>query len=158
MLGALRLHWLGAELNGIPIDAGQLYDFCMRALGAGQGDTESASPSLSELFAQIGIRDAAHPDDAMEIPVRPQVVNTSGALQGGLIATLADVAAGQLGLRHLPPAPASPPPTFSFAICGRSARALLERFRGSCGPVGVPSSRRSTSSAASTTSSRPRPQ
>lgn len=103
LLGALRLHWLGAELNGIPIDAGQLYDFCMRALGAGQGDTESASPSLSELFAQIGIRDAAHPDDAMEIPVRPQVVNTSGALQGGLIATLADVAAGQLGLRHLPP-------------------------------------------------------
>ncbi|BCO35190.1 TetR family transcriptional regulator [Mycobacterium heckeshornense] len=101
LLGALRLHWLGAELNGTPIDAGQLYDFCMRALGAGHGDT--ASPSLSELFAQIGIRDSAHHDDAMEIPVGPHVVNTSGALQGGLIATLADVAAGQLGLRHLPP-------------------------------------------------------
>jgi uncharacterized protein (TIGR00369 family) len=103
LLGALRLHWLGAELNGTPIDAGQLYDFCMRALGAGQGDTETAPPSLSELFAQIGIRDAAHHDDAMEIPVSPQVVNTSGALQGGLVATLADVAAGQLGLRYLPP-------------------------------------------------------
>jgi uncharacterized protein (TIGR00369 family) len=103
LLGALRLHWLGAELNGIPIDAGQLYDFCMRALGAGQTASESAPRSLSELFAQVGIRGSAHHDDAMEIPVSPQVVNTSGALQGGLIATLADVAAGQLGLRYLPP-------------------------------------------------------
>jgi uncharacterized protein (TIGR00369 family) len=38
----------------------------------------------------------------MELPVSPQVVNTSGALQGGLIATLADVAGGQLGQHHLP--------------------------------------------------------
>lgn len=29
---------------------------------------------------------------AMTMPVSPQVVNTSGALQGGLIATLVDVA------------------------------------------------------------------
>ena len=28
ILGALRLHWLGAELTGTPIDAGHLYDFC----------------------------------------------------------------------------------------------------------------------------------
>jgi uncharacterized protein (TIGR00369 family) len=102
LLGALRLHWLGAELNGTPIDSGQLYDFCIRALGAGQGDTESTPSTLSELFAQVGLRDAAHHDDAVEIPVSPQVVNTSGALQGGLIATLADVAGGQLGLRYLP--------------------------------------------------------
>lgn len=100
LLGALRLHWLGAELNGTPIDAGQLYEFCTRALGAGQSDTEAAAPTLSELFGQIGLRYA--PDDAVEIPVSPQVVNTSGALQGGLIATLADVAAGQLGLRYVP--------------------------------------------------------
>ena len=34
ILGALRLHWLGAELTGAPIDAAHLYDFCIRALGA----------------------------------------------------------------------------------------------------------------------------
>jgi uncharacterized protein (TIGR00369 family) len=37
----------------------------------------------------------------MTIPVSPQVVNTSGALQGGLIATLIDVAGGQFGLDYL---------------------------------------------------------
>jgi len=31
------------------------------------------------------------------------VVNTSGALQGGLIATLVDVAGGQFGLKYLQP-------------------------------------------------------
>jgi uncharacterized protein (TIGR00369 family) len=35
------------------------------------------------------------------LPVSPQVVNTSGALQGGLIATLVDVAGGQFGLDYL---------------------------------------------------------
>jgi uncharacterized protein (TIGR00369 family) len=39
----------------------------------------------------------------MTMPVSPQVVNTSGALQGGLIATLVDVAAGQFGLEYLQP-------------------------------------------------------
>ena len=34
----------------------------------------------------------------MTIPVSPQVVNTSGALQGGLIATLIDVAGGHFGV------------------------------------------------------------
>jgi uncharacterized protein (TIGR00369 family) len=37
------------------------------------------------------------------MPVSPQVVNTSGALQGGLIATLVDVAGGQFGLDYLQP-------------------------------------------------------
>ncbi|BCI86742.1 phenylacetic acid degradation protein [Mycobacterium kansasii] len=61
--------------------------------------------SLAELFAQIGMRPATAHDDAfaMTMPVSPQVVNTSGALQGGLIATLADVAGGQLGLEYLQP-------------------------------------------------------
>ncbi|KZS58045.1 hotdog fold thioesterase [Mycobacterium ostraviense] len=103
VLGALRLHWLGSELNGTPIDAGQLYEFCSRALGIRSIDDEPVS-SLAELFAQIGMRPAtAHDDFAMTMPVSPQVVNTSGALQGGLIATLADVAGGQLGLEYLPP-------------------------------------------------------
>src|ERR1700742_3939482 len=49
MMGAQRLHWLGAELNGTPLDAGQLYDFCSRALGIRDTGDESAAPSLAEL-------------------------------------------------------------------------------------------------------------
>lgn len=105
MVGALRLHWLGTELNGTPIDSGQLYDFCSRALGIRETGDETPDPTLAELFAQIGLRPASFHDDgfAMTMPVSPQVVNTSGALQGGLIATLADVAGGQLGLQYLQP-------------------------------------------------------
>ncbi|GAB3028745.1 hotdog fold thioesterase [Mycobacterium bourgelatii] len=106
MLGALRLRWLGTELNGTPVDAGQLYDFCTRALGIRDTDDPSGEPTLAELFAQIGLRPATTANDgefAVTMPVSPQVVNTSGALQGGLIATLADVAGGQLGLQYLEP-------------------------------------------------------
>ncbi|KAA8969546.1 hotdog fold thioesterase [Mycobacterium sp.] len=102
VLGAVRLHWLGAELTGAPIDAAQLYEFCIRALGAGDDRTVPAA-TLGELFDQIGLREADRPDEcAMELPVSPQVVNTAGAVQGGLIATLADVAGGRLGLNYLP--------------------------------------------------------
>jgi uncharacterized protein (TIGR00369 family) len=101
VLGALRLHWLGAELTGAPIDAGDLYAFCVRALGADDGAGPQA-PTLAELFNQIGMRPGARKGEfAMTIPVSPQVVNTSGALQGGLIATLVDVAGGQFGLEYL---------------------------------------------------------
>jgi uncharacterized protein (TIGR00369 family) len=108
LLGALRLHWLGAELTGVPVDAAQLCDFCVRALGATDDSgaaTHVAPSSLADLFARIGLRETAADDDAytMEMPVRPQTVNTAGALQGGLIATLADVAGGSLGLRYLTP-------------------------------------------------------
>ena len=101
ILGALRLHWLGAELTGAPIDAAHLYDFCIRALGTDDG-SQLAAPTLGELFGQIGMRPGAHDGEfAMTLPVSPQVVNTSGALQGGLIATLVDVAGGQFGLDYL---------------------------------------------------------
>ncbi|BCI52976.1 TetR family transcriptional regulator [Mycolicibacterium litorale] len=33
-LGAMRLRVLGAELSGAPVDAGHIYDFCVRALHA----------------------------------------------------------------------------------------------------------------------------
>jgi AcrR family transcriptional regulator len=33
-LGAMRLHVLGAELNGVPIDANHIYEFCLRGLTA----------------------------------------------------------------------------------------------------------------------------
>ncbi|MGO9509643.1 MAG: hotdog fold thioesterase [Mycobacterium sp.] len=104
MVGALRLHWLGTELNGTPIDSGQLYDFCSRALGIRDNDDESVAPTLAELFAQIGMRPGTRDGEfAMTMPVSPNVVNTSGALQGGLIATLVDVAGGQFGLDYLQP-------------------------------------------------------
>jgi uncharacterized protein (TIGR00369 family) len=101
ILGALRLHWLGAELTGAPIDAAHLYDFCVRALGADES-VQPDTPTLAELFNQIGMRPGTRNGEfAMTIPVSPQVINTSGALQGGLIATLIDVAGGQFGLDHL---------------------------------------------------------
>jgi uncharacterized protein (TIGR00369 family) len=104
MMAAQRLHWLGGELTGTPIDAGQLYDFCSRALGIRDSDDESATPTLAELFAQIGMRPGTHDGEfAMTLPVSPHVTNTSGALQGGLIATLVDVAGGQFGLDYLQP-------------------------------------------------------
>jgi uncharacterized protein (TIGR00369 family) len=108
LLGALRLHWLGAELTGAPVDATQLCDFSVRALGASDDSAAGSrvSPSsLADLFARIGLRETGQDDDTytMEMPVRPQTVNTAGALQGGLIATLADVAGGSLGLRYLAP-------------------------------------------------------
>jgi uncharacterized protein (TIGR00369 family) len=103
IVGAQRLHWLGSELNGTPIDSGQLYDFCSRALGIRDIDDESAAaPTLGELFAQVGMRPGTHDGEfAMTMPVSPSVVNTSGALQGGLIATLVDVAGGHFGLGYL---------------------------------------------------------
>src|SRR5271156_3156836 len=102
MVGAQRLHWLGTELNATPEDAGQLFDFCSRALGIQDTDEESAAPSLAELFAQLGMRPGTHDAEfAMTMPVSPAVVNTSGALQGGLIATLVDVAGGQFGRGYL---------------------------------------------------------
>ncbi|MGA7055195.1 MAG: hotdog fold thioesterase [Mycobacterium sp.] len=104
IVGAQRLHWLGSELNGTPIDAAQLYDFCSHALGIQDTDDAPTAPSLAELFAQIGMRPGTRDGEfAMTMPVSPAVVNTSGALQGGLIATLVDVAGGQFGLDHLQP-------------------------------------------------------
>lgn len=32
VLGAMRLRMLGAELNGVPIDGGHIYEFCVRGL------------------------------------------------------------------------------------------------------------------------------
>ncbi|SPM35747.1 TetR family transcriptional regulator [Mycobacterium rhizamassiliense] len=104
VVNAQRLHWLGSELNGTPIDAGQLYDFASSALGIRDEPDQTAKPTLAELFAQIGMRPGTRDGEfAMTMPVSPHVVNTSGALQGGLIATLIDVAGGQYGLDFLTP-------------------------------------------------------
>lgn len=64
----------------------------------------TAPRSLRELFDQIGLREVPSTDGnvIMEMPVDERVVNTAGGLQGGLIATMVDVAAGQLAARSTP--------------------------------------------------------
>jgi uncharacterized protein (TIGR00369 family) len=61
----------------------------------------TAPRSLRELFDQIGLQEVPSSDGSviMEMPVDERVVNTAGGLQGGLIATMADVTAGQLAAR-----------------------------------------------------------
>ncbi|NDZ95879.1 PaaI family thioesterase [Streptomyces sp. SID6673] len=55
------------------------------------------STSIRHLFDQIGFGAAYRDGDELvvELPVAPHVVNTKGGIQGGLIATLIDVVAGQ---------------------------------------------------------------
>jgi|SRR5215211_180642 len=64
----------------------------------------TAPRSLRELFDQLGLQEVPTEDGSliMEMPVSEKVTNTSGGLQGGLIATMADVAAGQLAARNTP--------------------------------------------------------
>ena len=56
------------------------------------------------LFAQLHMRDMPAPPDQLiiEMDVRPDLCNTRGALQGGLVTTLIDVVAGRLALAHVP--------------------------------------------------------
>jgi uncharacterized protein (TIGR00369 family) len=65
----------------------------------------TATQNLFELFELIGYRMGEGSDDevVMELPVAPHVVNTNGGLQGGLLATLVDSAAGRLAMRQLTP-------------------------------------------------------
>ncbi|KWX65799.1 PaaI family thioesterase [Mycobacterium sp. NAZ190054] len=57
------------------------------------------------LFAQMNFRDVEDSDERMviELDNRPDLVNRRGALQGGLVATLIDIAAGRLADRHVGP-------------------------------------------------------
>ncbi|MEV6337816.1 PaaI family thioesterase [Nocardia vinacea] len=64
----------------------------------------TAMQAISGLLDHIGFRRNGGADDSpvWELPVAPHVVNTSGGLQGGLIATLADIAAGTAALATRP--------------------------------------------------------
>jgi uncharacterized protein (TIGR00369 family) len=64
----------------------------------------TAPRSLRELFEQLGLHEVESDDGTfvMEMPVDERTSNTAGGLQGGLIATMADVAAGQLASRATP--------------------------------------------------------
>lgn len=55
------------------------------------------------LLDLLNYRTAEENDDCvvMEMDNRPDLVNTRGALQGGLVATLIDIAAGILAGRHV---------------------------------------------------------
>jgi uncharacterized protein (TIGR00369 family) len=64
----------------------------------------TAPKSLRELFDHLGLQEVPSTDGTvtMEMPVDERTVNTAGGLQGGLIATMADVTAGQLASRSTP--------------------------------------------------------
>jgi uncharacterized protein (TIGR00369 family) len=65
----------------------------------------TATESIFELFQAIGFRDYRNTDGELvvELPVAPHVMNTNGGLQGGLLATLVDIAAGKLALEVISP-------------------------------------------------------
>jgi uncharacterized protein (TIGR00369 family) len=54
------------------------------------------------LFAKLPFFDVVDTDETVIVDLhnRPDLVNIRGALQGGLVATLIDVAAGRLAIRH----------------------------------------------------------
>jgi uncharacterized protein (TIGR00369 family) len=54
------------------------------------------------LFAQLPFYDVVENDETVIVDLhhRADLVNIRGALQGGLVATLIDVAAGRLAIRH----------------------------------------------------------
>ena len=57
------------------------------------------------ILNQLGYRDRVEDDErlVMEMDNRPDLTNVRGALQGGLLATLIDIAAGRLAGRHVGP-------------------------------------------------------
>jgi uncharacterized protein (TIGR00369 family) len=57
------------------------------------------------LLGQLGMRDVVENDELLiiEMDNRPDLTNIRGALQGGLVATLIDIAAGRLAERHVGP-------------------------------------------------------
>lgn len=61
--------------------------------------------TIRELFDHIGYRTTRSSEGGLvvELPVAPHVINTNGGLQGGLLATLVDIVAGQLALEAIPP-------------------------------------------------------
>jgi uncharacterized protein (TIGR00369 family) len=60
-----------------------------------EADPVSSRPHMLD---QMGFRDVEVSDDRLivEVDNRPDLANTRGALQGGLLATLVDIAAGRL--------------------------------------------------------------
>lgn len=59
--------------------------------------------SAGHLLGQMGFRDVLENDETLivEMDNRPDLTNIRGALQGGLVATLIDIAAGRLAGRQV---------------------------------------------------------
>ena len=115
--------------------------------------------SIYELFQTIGFHDYRNDDGdlVVELPVAPHVMNTNGGLQGGLLATLVDIAAGRLAMEVITPDVSVVTSDLSVPylrpIKAGGARATPE----SPTPASGPSSCRSTSSACPRRSSRRSP-
>ncbi|MGV0742192.1 PaaI family thioesterase [Mycolicibacterium sp. XJ870] len=62
-------------------------------------------PAPAHLLNQMGFRDIEETDERLivEMDNRPDLANIRGALQGGLVATLIDIAAGRLAGRNVGP-------------------------------------------------------
>jgi uncharacterized protein (TIGR00369 family) len=69
--------------------------------------SESTPMRVTEghLLGQLGMRDVVDTDERLVIEManRPDLTNIRGALQGGLVATLIDIAAGRLAERQVGP-------------------------------------------------------
>jgi acyl-coenzyme A thioesterase PaaI-like protein len=78
--------------------------------------TERVAPTLpspqpmdvtiaGHLFGRLPFYDVVDANDSVVVDLhnRPDLVNIRGALQGGLVATLIDVAAGRLAVKYAPP-------------------------------------------------------
>jgi uncharacterized protein (TIGR00369 family) len=103
---------------------------------------ESGAPGPFEnpFLALLGATRGTWREDYCEflLPVRPQLLNRQGVLQGGVLSTLLDVACGYSGLYSAPGAPALHGHTMSLSVnflskgCGGEVVAkgwLLERGR-----------------------------
>jgi uncharacterized protein (TIGR00369 family) len=73
----------------------------MSTLDAVRADGDRPEPD--HLLARLGYRDISESDERLiiEMDNRPDLANTRGALQGGLVATLIDITAGRLAGRHV---------------------------------------------------------
>jgi uncharacterized protein (TIGR00369 family) len=90
--------------NTMPPENGHAIVGDLPPIGGYGREFMTAPRSLRELFDQIGLCEVPTSDGTviMEMPVDERVTNTAGGLQGGLIATMADVTAGQLAARVTP--------------------------------------------------------
>ena len=71
---------------------------------AAAAEHDEAIDGGEHLLQQLRMRDVAQSEDTLviEMPVHGTVRNSRGALQGGLVATLIDVAAGRLAMVGCP--------------------------------------------------------
>jgi uncharacterized protein (TIGR00369 family) len=92
-----------AERTDVPPPRGEFNQRVTSLLSAAD-DHRRVLEAGEHLFQQLKLRDvdAEHGDYAMELELDPRFTNPRGGLQGGLVATLADVVAGRATFAGLP--------------------------------------------------------